>query len=164
VGGLVPNELAISVAVIVVTMVVLDRLESARTRMAQARRADCQLLTTKPAVRPTRPGPGCRARALLKNLLAAAIGLVVVTFAHPATAYVVQAITSIRTTPGDDEAQLRRAFEAAVADVLDHAIAFTPTVVTVRSVRVVGDRIYILLLFADADGEELMKPFLTDEP
>jgi hypothetical protein len=77
---------------------------------------------------------------------------------------VVQAITSIRTTPGDDEAELRRAFKAAVADVLDHAIAFTPTVVTVRSVRVVGDRIYILLLFADADGEELMKPFLTDEP
>ena len=157
------NELAVSVALIVVTMVVLDRLESARTRMARARRADWPTADHEARSAAHETG-GRRAHALLKNLLAGVIGLVVVAFAHPAPAYVVQAITSIPTAPGDDEAELRRAFEAAVADVLDHAIAFTPTVVTVRSVRVVGDRIYILLLFADADGEEMMKPFLTDEP
>ena len=40
-------------------------------------------------------------------------------------------------------------------DVLHHAIAFTPILVTLQTARVVGDRIYILLLIADGEGEEM---------
>ena len=52
---------------------------------------------------------------------------------------------------------LENAVRAAVNDVLDHAIAFVPTVVGVLDARVVGNHIYILLLFADDDGAAIMK-------
>jgi len=41
--------------------------------------------------------------------------------------------------------------------VLEHAIAFLPTVVDVRDARRVGDRIYLLLLIADDDGAALVE-------
>ncbi len=44
----------------------------------------------------------------------------------------------------------------AINDVLGHAIAFVPTLVDVRDARVVGDRIYILLLLADDDGAAIV--------
>jgi hypothetical protein len=43
--------------------------------------------------------------------------------------------------------------------VLAHAIAFNPTLVTLENVRVVGNRMYLLLLIADADGEKSMEAF-----
>ncbi len=49
----------------------------------------------------------------------------------------------------------------AINDVLEHAIAFVPTLVDVRDARVVGDRIYILLLLADDDGAAIVQR-LTD--
>ena len=42
-------------------------------------------------------------------------------------------------------------------DVLSHAIAFSPTFVTVQTARVIGDRVYILLLIGDSEGEKLLK-------
>ena len=48
-------------------------------------------------------------------------------------------------------------------DVLHHAIAFTPILVTLQTARVVGDRIYILLLIADGDGEQMMERFADEE-
>ena len=93
----------------------------------------------------------------MKSLLVVIIGLVLVGSAHPAAAYVVAITTSIPTASVADNAQLKDALESAIDDVLHHAIAFTPTVVTLQSARVVGDRIYIRLLIADGDGEELMK-------
>jgi hypothetical protein len=48
--------------------------------------------------------------------------------------------------------------------VLTHAIRFNPTVLTVRRVRIVDDRIYILLLVTDGDGEHTMKRLRMDEP
>ena len=47
--------------------------------------------------------------------------------------------------------------KAAIDDVLEHAIAFVPTVIDVRDARVVGDRIFILLLVADDDGAAIVK-------
>ena len=41
--------------------------------------------------------------------------------------------------------------------MLHHAIGLVPTVVTVQHAQVLGDRIYILLLIADDDGEETME-------
>ena len=74
----------------------------------------------------------------MKSPLAAIIGLVIVIFASPATAYVVVVTTSIPVTTAADDAQLNDALESAINDVLHHAIAFTPTVVTVHKTRVVG--------------------------
>ncbi len=100
----------------------------------------------------------------MKSLLAAIIGLVLAVFANPASAYVVEITTSIPIASAEDKAQLRDALGSAIDDVLRHAIAFTPTIVTLQSARVVGDRIYILLLIADGDGEEMIKKLSSQEP
>ncbi len=43
--------------------------------------------------------------------------------------------------------------ESALREVLDHVIAFTPTVVTVQDSAIVGARVYVFLLLADEEGE-----------
>ena len=52
------------------------------------------------------------------------------------------------------------ALRSAIDDVLSHAVAFSPTFVTVQTARLVGDRVYILLLIGDADGEETIKTMM----
>ena len=93
----------------------------------------------------------------MKHLLAAIVTLALVESATPAMAYVVAITTSIDLASADDDEHLRRALEAAIDDVLHNAIAFAPTVVTVQDARVVGDRIYILLVIADAEGEKALE-------
>jgi hypothetical protein len=93
----------------------------------------------------------------MKTVIAAIVGLMVTALATPAMAYVVEITTSIDMADAADKAQLRQALESAVDDVLTNAITFSPTVVTVENARVVGDRMYILLLIADADGEKTLQ-------
>ena len=100
----------------------------------------------------------------MKTLLAMIIGLVLTAFSTPATAFVVGITTWIPVASAEDDEQLKVAIQSAVDDVLEHAIAFVPTVVTLQGARVVGDRIYILLLVADGDGEQAMKLLSIDAP
>lgn len=87
----------------------------------------------------------------MKTVLAAILGVVLAT-ATPAGAYIVAVTTSVDATAIDTREQLQRALASAIDDVLSHAIGFSPTAVTLQSLRVVGDRIYILLLIVDDDG------------
>jgi hypothetical protein len=48
----------------------------------------------------------------------------------------------------------RRAVRVALDDVATHAVAFTPTTVSLREAKLAGDRIYLLVLLADRVGEE----------
>jgi hypothetical protein len=111
-----------------------------------------------------RSPPGRNEEDSVKRLLAIIIGLAIAGFGSPATAYVVEITTSIPVTSPGDDARLKDALRSAIDDVLNHAIAFTPTLVTVQSARVVGDQIYLLLLIADGDGEETMKRLSAEEP
>jgi len=95
-------------------------------------------------------------RAVLKTLLTTLIVVSLAAWPTLVAAYVVQITTSIPVAGGND-AKLKDALRAAIDDILEHAIAFEPTVVEVRDARVVGDRVYILLLIADDDGEDTMK-------
>jgi len=166
----VTHRLILSAVLIVVTMVILEWFESGRARMTLARRQRREELGTGSAMRlpehiPTRHHRRPREEGdSMKSLLAAITGLVLAVFANPASAYVVEITTSIPTASALDKAQLRDALRSAIDDVLRHAIAFTPTIVTLQSARVVGDRIYILLLIADGDGEETMKRLSPEEP
>jgi hypothetical protein len=99
----------------------------------------------------------------MKALVASIVALVITSVASPAIAYVAVVTTSVSLTSADDEAQLKTALESAVDDVLAHAIAFTPTLVALENVRVVGNRIYLLLLIADADGEKSIEAFSAQE-
>ena len=93
----------------------------------------------------------------MKGLLAGVIGLAIAVFADPAAAYMLEISTSIPVESAGDDAQLKAAIASAIDDVLHHAIAFTPTLVTLQTARVIGDRIYLLLLIADSEGEEMMQ-------
>jgi hypothetical protein len=77
--------------------------------------------------------------------------------ASPAMAYVVEVTTSIDLTDVADKARLRQAVKSAVEDVLANAISFSPTRITVQNARVVGDRMYLLLLIVDAAGEKALE-------
>ena len=94
----------------------------------------------------------------MKTMLAATlIVLATLTSATSAAAYVVAVPTSFPVDAIDDDHELDAAIDSAVDDVLSHAIAFAPTFVTVQNARVVGDRVYILLLIGDSEGEKLLK-------
>ena len=99
----------------------------------------------------------------MRSFLAALIGLTIAVFATTASAYVVEITTSIPAVKAADDADLNEAVAAAVEDAVKHAIAFTPTLVTVQRARLVGDRIYLLLLVVDHDGEEMMNRLATEE-
>ena len=86
--------------------------------------------------------------------IAATLGLALLTTASPATAYIVGALTSIQAEDAADNATLEKAIRAAVDDVATHAVAFTPTVVSLIEAKLVGDRIYLLVLLVDRVGEE----------
>ena len=87
------------------------------------------------------------------SILAALVLALLIT-AGPARAYVIEALTSIPSAQGHDKANLERAIRAAVDDVATHAVGFTPTVVSLREARLIGDRIYLFVLITDAAGEE----------
>jgi hypothetical protein len=96
---------------------------------------------------------------MVRTLLAAVIALGIGAFANPAPAYVLEVATSIPIVNAQDKISLADAVQSAVDDILTNAIAFTPTVVSVQRVKVAGDRIYMLLLIADEDGEEIIEAF-----
>jgi len=93
----------------------------------------------------------------MKTLVATILTLALLATAHTASAYVVAVTTSIPAGSVEDDADLKAALRSALDDVLRHAIAFSPTFVTVQAVRIVGDRLYILLLIGDGDGEATMR-------
>ena len=94
---------------------------------------------------------------MAKLLVLAATALVAlgIVAAHPgaADAYIVEALTSIPVDPAADKETVEKAILAAIDDVATHAVAFTPAVVSLREARLVGDRIYLLVLIADQAGQ-----------
>lgn len=81
------------------------------------------------------------------------LGLTLLTTAGPAGAYVLEALTWIPAVEASDKPTLEKAIRVAVDDLATHAVAFTPTMVSIRDAKLVGDRIYLFVLFADAPGE-----------
>jgi Biotin-lipoyl like len=81
------------------------------------------------------------------------LGLALLTTASPAAAYVIEALTSISADVAADKATLEKAIQAAVVDVATHAVAFTPTEVLLRDAKLVGGRIYLFVVLADAAGD-----------
>ena len=81
------------------------------------------------------------------------LGIALLATASPARAYIIEALTSIPADQATDKETLDKAIRAAVDDLATHAVAFTPTIVSLREAKLVGDRIYLLMLIADAAGE-----------
>ena len=87
----------------------------------------------------------------------AALGVALLSSASPASAYIVEALTFIPATAAHDKTELETAIRTAVVDVAIHAVAFIPAVVSIREVRLVGDRIYLFVLLADEAGAAEVK-------
>lgn len=100
----------------------------------------------------------------MKAIVTAIVALVIAASATTASAYVVEITTSIPAVKAADDADLKEALQSAIDDAVQHAIAFTPTVVTLQHARLVGGRIYIQLLVVDRDGEEMMKRLGAEDP
>jgi hypothetical protein len=101
----------------------------------------------------------------MKTLSAVVVGLTIVLLARVAPAYVVQVVTTaplVDATSAEAPSKLHDAVQAAIRDVLEHAIAFTPTVVRIEDARIIGQRLYLVLLLADADGEATIQGLGTD--
>jgi hypothetical protein len=99
----------------------------------------------------------------MKPVLTLLIGVAVLAAATAASAHMVEITVSIPAVKAADDADLKQALASAVDDAVKNAIAFTPTMVTLQNARRVGDRIYIVLLVVDRDGEEMMKQLAIDE-
>jgi hypothetical protein len=102
----------------------------------------------------------------MKTLIAVAIGLTLALSTQVAGAYVIQVVTTapVAAATGDgDRPGLGDVVEAAIRDVLDHAIAFTPTVVRIEDARIVGERLYLVLLIADAEGESTIEGLSAEQ-
>src|SRR5262245_34700599 len=92
--------------------------------------------------------------------------------AAPALAHVVEVTTSIGLQETSDPDRLKGAVKSVVENVLDTAIAFTPTAVRVTNAQVIGERVYLRLLIVDAEGEQALRdladaqrePEAGDEP
>jgi signal transduction histidine kinase len=98
----------------------------------------------------------------MKTLVATIVALALLVTARPAPAYVVAVTTSIPARSLAADADLKAALRSAIEDVLRNAIAFSPTFVTVETARVVGDRLYILLVIADDEGEATLRALSVD--
>jgi hypothetical protein len=100
----------------------------------------------------------------MKTLTAVVVGLAIALSTQVAGAYVVQVVTTVplAASTGAQDTQLGEVVESAIRDVLSHAIAFTPTVVRVEDARIVGERLYLVLLLADTEGEAIIEGLATD--
>ena len=90
------------------------------------------------------------------------LGLATLFTASPAAAYVIEALASIPAGEAADKPTLEKAIQAAVDDIATHAVAFRPTVVSLLEAKLVGKRIYLFVLLADAAGEAEIEVLKAD--
>lgn len=102
----------------------------------------------------------------MKTLMAATIALVLALSAHTASAYIAIVGTTIPMADAAmaDGPALEQMLYAAIRDVLDHAVAFTPTVVKIQDAKVVGDRLYLFLLLSDEIAPDASPPAAERAP
>jgi hypothetical protein len=77
--------------------------------------------------------------------------------AASAAAHVAEVTTTVSLAEVSDSDSFARALEQVVDKARAETIAFEPSVVAVTGVRVLGERVLISLLFADADGEAMLE-------
>src|SRR5580765_5175189 len=102
----------------------------------------------------------------MKTLVALTVALALAASAQVAAAYVAVVGTTIPVPSAQDaerSGHLEEVVWAAIRDVLEHAVAFTPTVVTIEDARIVGDRLYLSIFLSDEGGKSVTQPPRRDE-
>jgi len=94
---------------------------------------------------------------LARSLVAGALVLGSAMMATPARAHVVEVTTAVDMPESRDEGAMKEMLQKAVERVLADTIAFKPTMVALTDARVMGEKLLVRLLIADADGERMLK-------
>jgi hypothetical protein len=89
--------------------------------------------------------------------MTALLVIVLVAMTAPAGAHVAEVTTSVPLAEVRDVDSLRHSIGKAVDRARAETIRFEPSVVAVTGVHVLGERVLISLLFADADGEAMLE-------
>ena len=100
----------------------------------------------------------------MKTLLAALFGIALMAAATPAFAHIVEVTTAVSLIDVEDQETLTAAIHDAVNEAMHSAVAFKPTLVALTRANVIGERLYVRLLMADAEGEEMLRDLVTDGP
>jgi len=99
---------------------------------------------------------------IARSLVAGALVLGSVMLATPAPAHVVEVTTSVDMPESRDEGAVKEVLQKAVDRVLADTIAFKPTMIALTDARVMGEKLLVRLLIADADGERMLKDLRDD--
>ena len=94
---------------------------------------------------------------MTRGLVAGALVLGSVVAATPALAHVVEVTTALEMPESQDASAMKAALQKLVERVLADTIAFKPTMVALTDARVMGEKLLVKLLIADADGERMLK-------
>ena len=97
-----------------------------------------------------------------RSLVAGALVLGSVMVATPAPAHVVEVTTAVDMPESRDEGAMKEMLQKAVERVLADTIAFKPTMVALTDARVMGEKLLVRLLIADADGERMLTDLRDD--
>ena len=93
-----------------------------------------------------------------RTLVAGALVLgSVVGAATSAPAHVVEVTAALEMPDANDAPAMKAALKAAVERVISDTIAFKPTMVALTEARVMGEKLLVRLLIADADGERMLR-------
>jgi hypothetical protein len=103
-----------------------------------------------------------RISTMARALVAGALVLGSVMAASPAPAHVVEVTTAVAMPESQDSGAMKAALQKAVERVLADTIAFKPTLVALTDARVMGEKLLVRLLIADADGERMLKDLRND--
>jgi hypothetical protein len=103
-----------------------------------------------------------RTLRIARSLVAGAIALGAVMAASPARAHMVEVTTSVDMPESQDSGAMKAALQKAVERVLNDTIAFKPTLIALTDARVMGEKLLVRLLIADADGERMLKDLRED--
>jgi hypothetical protein len=107
---------------------------------------------------------GGKRRSEMRTMLAALLGLALVAASAPAFAHVVEVTTAVSLTDVEDQETLTAAIRAAVNEAMESAVGFKPTLIALTRANVIGERLYVRLLMADAEGEEMLRDLAPDGP
>jgi hypothetical protein len=93
----------------------------------------------------------------MKMIMLALAMLVSMWLAAPALAHIVEVTTAIDVGQTDDPVELKQALREAVDEVVRDTVAFEPTLVALTDAQRVGERVYVRILVADEEGEQMLK-------
>lgn len=92
----------------------------------------------------------------MKTVIALGLALAVLGFGGPVAAHVAEVTTSVSLADMGDADELPTLIRTAVDSAIHDTINFSPTLIAVTEARVVGERLWMRLLFADEDGERAL--------